>query len=104
MVQTLGGAYIHKVVHTQSSACTRRCIQEAGRTQGRSLPPKQYFCYLRRVWDLAPVLSEHGRPSSKVNPSVQCVCEGLAVHTQGGAYTRQGTHKAGYSKHRRLVI
>ena len=77
---------------------TRRCIHKAMHTQGGLWPPQE-SCYLRGVWGLAPALSEARRLSSVASRS-----EGLAVHTQGNAYTRQCTHKAVCGHRRSLVI
>ena len=70
-----------------------QCIHKGGHEQGGLSPPHLY-CYLRRVQGLAPVSSEASRLSSKANLCARCVWEGLAVHTQGGAYRRRGTQEA----------
>ena len=84
---------VHKVAHTVAGAHTTRCIHKAGHTQGGLSPPHTYF-YLMRVKGLAPAASKASNLSSKASRGAQCVWEGLAVHTQGGAYTRHGTQQA----------
>ena len=83
-----GGANVARCVRRGgvSGAHTRRCIHKAGHIQGCMWLP-QHSCYLRGVWGLARALSEASR-------GTQCMWEGLAVHTQGGAYTRRCRHKA----------
>ena len=73
-------------VHTQGGAHARRSVARAGVLLSKG-----------GVWGLAPVSSEASR-------GAQSVWEGLAVHTQGGAYTRWCTHKVACSHRRSLVI
>ena len=78
------------VLHTQGGAYERWCTHKEART------PLQEACDLKGVRGLAPT-------SSEVSQGAEHVEEGLVVHTQGGAYTRQGAYSAICSYHRSLV-